>query len=151
MRTTELSLCALMDCSQNLLNNFQNWDPMTVIARVFLLFQLITVYPLITFMLRSQFFMAVTGNVYPGLPHVLGFNVITVTVCILFAIFFPSIGTIIRYLTSSDLVLSPIHYACISCMMQGKTCHLSFVISSYTKCGCVRKFILHIKEKTEAE
>jgi sodium-coupled neutral amino acid transporter 9 len=83
--------------ADNLLNNFQNWDPMTVIARVFLLFQLITVYPLITFMLRSQFFMAITGNVYPGLPHILGFNIVIVTTCILFAVFFPSIGTIIRY------------------------------------------------------
>ncbi|KDR15632.1 sodium-coupled neutral amino acid transporter 9-like [Zootermopsis nevadensis] len=83
--------------SDNLLDNFQNWDPMTVIARVFLFFQLITVYPLIAFMLRSQFFMAVTGDVYPGLPHVLGFNTFVVIVCVLFAIFIPSIGTIIRY------------------------------------------------------
>lgn len=83
--------------SDNLLNNFQNWDPMTVIARVFLFFQLITVYPLIAFMLRSQFFMAVARDVYPGLPHVLGFNTVIVTVCVLFAVFLPSIGTIIRY------------------------------------------------------
>jgi sodium-coupled neutral amino acid transporter 9 len=88
----------VLNCSQNLLNNFQNWDPMTVIARVFLFFQLITVYPLIAFMLRSQFFMAVAGDVYPGLPHVLGFNTVIVTVCILFAVFLPSIGTIIRYI-----------------------------------------------------
>jgi len=112
---------------------------MTVIARVFLLFQLITVYPLITFMLRSQFFMAITGNVYPGLLHVLGFNIVIVTTCILFAIFFPSIGTIIRYVSSSDLVLSPVHYACtcISCMVQGIACH--FVNASYTEClwACV--------------
>jgi sodium-coupled neutral amino acid transporter 9 len=81
---------------QNLLNNFQNWDPMTVIARMFLFFQLITVYPLIAFMLRSQFFMAVTGDIYPGLLHVLGFNTVIVTVCILFAVFLPSVGTIIR-------------------------------------------------------
>lgn len=83
--------------ADNLLNNFQNWDPMTVIARVFLLFQLITVYPLIAFMLRSQFFMAVTKDVYPGLPHVLAFNIVIVTVCVLFAVFLPNIGTIIRY------------------------------------------------------
>jgi sodium-coupled neutral amino acid transporter 9 len=134
---TELNLCALMDCSQNLLNNFQNWDPMTVVARVFLLFQLITVYPLITFMLRSQFFMAVTGDVYPGLPHVLAFNFVTVTVCILFAIFLPSIGTIIRYITSFHSVLSSIYYVCISCMVQGKTCDLNIVSRSYTEWRCV--------------
>ncbi|XP_069692762.1 sodium-coupled neutral amino acid transporter 9 homolog isoform X4 [Periplaneta americana] len=83
--------------SDNLLNNFQNWDPMTVIARAFLFFQLITVYPLIAFMLRSQFFMAVTRDVYPGFSHVMGFNAIIVTICVLFAVFLPSIGTIIRY------------------------------------------------------
>ncbi|PSN44983.1 hypothetical protein C0J52_05476 [Blattella germanica] len=83
--------------SDNLLNNFESWDPLTVIARVFLLFQLITVYPLIAFMLRSQFFMAITKDVYPGLPYVLMFNAVIVTVCILFAIYLPSIGTIIRY------------------------------------------------------
>jgi sodium-coupled neutral amino acid transporter 9 len=118
-----------------LLNNFHNSDPLSVIARVFLLFQLITVYPLITFMLRSQFFMAVTGNIYPGLPHVLGFNVVVVTVCILFAIFFPSIGTIIRYKTGYDLVLSPIHYACVSCSVQEQ--HGIVLLSVHTEGGWV--------------
>lgn len=81
---------------------------MTVIARVFLFFQLITVYPLIAFMLRSQFLMAVTGDVYPGLLRVLGFNTFIVTVCVLFAIFIPSIGTIIRYLVLTSFLVPEI-------------------------------------------
>lgn len=70
---------------------------MTVIGRVFLLFQLVTVYPLISYMLRVQTMITLAGIPYPSRLHVIAFNAIMVIICVLFAIFLPKIGTIIRY------------------------------------------------------
>ncbi|TGZ50114.1 putative sodium-coupled neutral amino acid transporter 9 [Temnothorax longispinosus] len=39
----------------NLLNNFQKWDGLTLGARILLLFQLVTVYPLLAYMLPETF------------------------------------------------------------------------------------------------
>ncbi|CAG2057223.1 unnamed protein product [Timema podura] len=81
----------------NLLNNFQSWDPMTAVARVFLFFQLVTVYPLLTYMLRVQMFTTLLRSTYPGFYHVLLLNTAIIIVCVMFAIFLPHIGTIIRF------------------------------------------------------
>ncbi|KAL0277840.1 UNVERIFIED_CONTAM: hypothetical protein PYX00_004982 [Menopon gallinae] len=81
----------------NLLDNFQNSDVMTVIARIFLFFQLVTVYPLIAYMLRVQVFTTLMKKIYPGFQHVLLLNTFIITTCVLFAIFLPRIGTIIRF------------------------------------------------------
>jgi sodium-coupled neutral amino acid transporter 9 len=81
---------------QNLLNNFASWDLSTLIARVFLFFQLVTVYPLINFMLRYQVMTAFFADPFPSRLHVVAFNAVVVTVCVLFAVFLPRIGTIIR-------------------------------------------------------
>ncbi|KAK1125795.1 hypothetical protein K0M31_005339 [Melipona bicolor] len=55
----------------NLLNNFQKWNGLTVGVRIVLLFQLLTVYPLLAYMLRVQLLLSI--------------------------LFMPYIGTIIRY------------------------------------------------------
>ncbi|XP_066996721.1 neutral amino acid transporter 9 [Anabrus simplex] len=81
----------------NLLNNFQNWDVMTALARVFLFFQLVTVYPLIAYMLRVQVFTTLMKSVYPGFTHVALLNFAIIVICVLFAVFLPRIGTIIRF------------------------------------------------------
>ncbi|XP_046753895.1 sodium-coupled neutral amino acid transporter 9-like isoform X2 [Diprion similis] len=81
----------------NLLNNFQKWDALTVGARVVLLFQLLTVYPLIAYMLRIQILSAIFKTSEYTKSHVLIVNIITVTICVLFAVFMPRVGTIIRY------------------------------------------------------
>ncbi|XP_026677007.1 sodium-coupled neutral amino acid transporter 9 [Diaphorina citri] len=80
----------------NLLNNFLRHDVLTLAARMFLLFQLTTVYPLITYMLRVQIFAALKKPPYPGFYQVLLLNTAIVTVCVLFAIFLPQIGTVLR-------------------------------------------------------
>ncbi|XP_043486528.1 sodium-coupled neutral amino acid transporter 9 homolog isoform X2 [Polistes fuscatus] len=79
----------------NLLNNFQKWDPLTVIARIVLLFQLFTVYPLLTYMLRIQLISSICekSTIYTTLIT----NFILVLISILFATFLPYIGTVIRY------------------------------------------------------
>ncbi|XP_014239473.1 sodium-coupled neutral amino acid transporter 9 homolog isoform X2 [Cimex lectularius] len=99
----------------NFLNNFASWDLMTVIARVFLLFQLVTVFPLISFMLRSQTMVAITGNPFPSRLYVLIFNIAIVAICIIFAIFLPKIGTIIRF---TGALSGLVHVFTIPCMLR---------------------------------
>ncbi|XP_071866352.1 neutral amino acid transporter 9 isoform X2 [Bombus fervidus] len=79
----------------NLLNNFQKWSGLTVGARIVLLFQLLTVYPLLAYMLRVQLLTSMCKTFNTGC--VILVNVILVSICIVFAVFIPYIGTIIRY------------------------------------------------------
>lgn len=81
---------------QNLLNNFQKWDGFTIGARILLLFQLVTVYPLLAFMLRVQLLSSICKRV-SSRSLVLLINLTLVFICILFATFMPYIGTIVRY------------------------------------------------------
>ena len=59
-----LSSCMIM--FQNLLDNFKSADIMAFVARIFLFFQMTTVFPLLTFIFRIQTFYAVFGTVDPG-------------------------------------------------------------------------------------
>lgn len=79
----------------NLLNNFQKWDALTVGARIVLLFQLLTVYPLLTYMLRIQLLSSICKE--PTMCGTLIINFVLVLICVLFATFMPRIGTVIRY------------------------------------------------------
>ncbi|XP_034193785.1 neutral amino acid transporter 9 isoform X2 [Osmia lignaria lignaria] len=79
----------------NFLNNFQKWSGLTVGARIVLLFQLLTVYPLLAYMLRVQLLSSLCETYNTGCVIII--NIILISVCILFAIFVPYIGTIIRY------------------------------------------------------
>ena len=81
---------------QNFLNNFSQSDIMTVAARVFLFFQMMTVFPLLAYILRNQILYAVFQSNYPGFVHVSVLNVLLTAICVSFAIFLPQIGTIIR-------------------------------------------------------
>uniref|UniRef100_A0A1E1X2Q2 Putative amino acid permease f13h10.3-like isoform 2 n=1 Tax=Amblyomma aureolatum TaxID=187763 RepID=A0A1E1X2Q2_9ACAR len=81
----------------NLLNNFANHDVMAFVTRIFLLVQYITLFPMITYLLRVQFMHWVYRVIYPGLKQVVAVNAVVVTMCVLFAIFLPQIGTILRY------------------------------------------------------
>lgn len=79
----------------NMLNNFQKWSGLTVGARIVLLFQLLTVYPLLAYMLRVQLLASIGKTSSMGCVIVV--NLILISICILFAVFVPYIGTIIRY------------------------------------------------------
>jgi len=65
-------------------------------ARIVLLFQLMTVYPLLAYMLRIQLLSSICKGLY-NRSLVLVINLILVSICILFATFMPYVGTIIRY------------------------------------------------------
>lgn len=82
---------------QNFLDNLPSDDIMAVVARIFLLFQLTTVYPLLAYMVRVQLLTHFFGDPYPSLLHVLGLNVLLVLMGVLVARFYPNIGSIIRY------------------------------------------------------
>ncbi|XP_024941981.1 sodium-coupled neutral amino acid transporter 9 [Cephus cinctus] len=81
----------------NLLNNFQKWDGLTVGARMVLLFQLFTVYPLIAYMLRIQLLSSIFKRSDYARGYVLIVNFLIVCICVLFAALMPHVGTIIRY------------------------------------------------------
>ncbi|KHJ79290.1 hypothetical protein OESDEN_21067 [Oesophagostomum dentatum] len=50
----------------NLLNNFSASYPFSAVARVLILFQLLTILPLVLFFIRSQISCAVFKAPYPG-------------------------------------------------------------------------------------
>ncbi|XP_048359041.1 sodium-coupled neutral amino acid transporter 9 [Sphaerodactylus townsendi] len=82
---------------QNFLDNFPSDDITSFFGRIFLLFQMVTVYPLLGYLARVQLLGHVFGNVYPSIFHVLVLNIAVVGVGVAMAMFYPNIGGIIRY------------------------------------------------------
>ncbi|XP_075582522.1 neutral amino acid transporter 9 isoform X2 [Pelecanus crispus] len=82
---------------QNFLDNFPSDDIMSFVARIFLLFQMMTVYPLLGYLARVQLLRQFFGNAYPSIFHVLILNVAIVGAGVAMARFYPNIGGIIRY------------------------------------------------------
>lgn len=86
------------DCIEpNFLDNFPSSDVMVFVARAFLLFQMITVYPLLGYLVRVQMMGQIFGNHYPSFFHVLALNILIVGSGVLMAKFYPNIGSIIRF------------------------------------------------------
>nr|XP_033787105.1 sodium-coupled neutral amino acid transporter 9 isoform X2 [Geotrypetes seraphini] len=86
------------DCiQQNFLDNFPSNDIMSFFARIFLLFQMTTVYPLLGYFVRVQLLGHIFGKAYPSIFHVLALNVTLVGAGVIVARFSPNIGGIIRY------------------------------------------------------
>lgn len=81
----------------NFLDNFPSSDVMVFVARAFLLFQMVTVYPLLGYLVRVQVMTQFFGNTYPSFFHVLMLNVFIVGAGVLMAMFYPNIGSIIRF------------------------------------------------------
>lgn len=81
----------------NFLDNFPSSDVMVFVARGFLLFQMITVYPLLGYLVRVQVMTQFFGNTYPSFFHVLLLNILIVGAGVLMAMFYPNIGSIIRF------------------------------------------------------
>eukprot|EP00730_Choanoeca_flexa_P019009 TRINITY_DN9272_c0_g2_i2.p1 TRINITY_DN9272_c0_g2~~TRINITY_DN9272_c0_g2_i2.p1 ORF type:complete len:611 (+),score=126.90 TRINITY_DN9272_c0_g2_i2:125-1834(+) len=70
----------------------------SMIAQLFLLIQMITVYPLLQFIVRFQVMSTFfNGNPYPGFWHVFTLNVVVTILCVCMAVFYPNIGAILRY------------------------------------------------------
>ena len=62
------SLC-ILNRPQVFLDNLPSSDVMTFVARVCLLFQLVTVFPLVIYIIRVQFMLYFFGNIYPRCVH----------------------------------------------------------------------------------
>ena len=92
--TFPLSKSCIQD---NFLNNFRLDDSLTVICRALILFQMITVFPLVMFVLRKQAFLFMIGKEQDNLLPIITLNIVVLTTCILVASFYPSIGTILRF------------------------------------------------------
>jgi len=86
--------------ADNFLNNFGSGDVLSATARVFLLFQMLTVLPLLLYLIRCQCSYAIMGVVYPGVIYVCLLNAAVIAVAIFFAVFFPHVGNILRYVGS---------------------------------------------------
>ncbi|KAM9840977.1 neutral amino acid transporter 9 [Aulostomus maculatus] len=86
------------DCIEpNFLDNFPSSDVMVFVARTFLLFQMVTVYPLLGYLVRVQVMGQIFGSHYPSFFHVLVLNIVIVGAGVLMAKFYPNIGSIIRF------------------------------------------------------
>ncbi|KAM7148577.1 neutral amino acid transporter 9 isoform 4-T7 [Molossus nigricans] len=86
------------DCiEQNFLDNFPNSDILSFVARIFLLFQMVTVYPLLGYLARVQLLGQVFGDAYPSIFHVTILNLVIVGAGVSMACLYPNIGGIIRY------------------------------------------------------
>jgi sodium-coupled neutral amino acid transporter 9 len=83
-------------CLQNFLNNFRSFDAWTFAARIFLFFQILTVFPLIVYILRIQVCYAITKK-EPTVWQTLIANLAVMSICVGFAIWLPQIGTITRF------------------------------------------------------
>ncbi|RDD42280.1 Sodium-coupled neutral amino acid transporter 9 [Trichoplax sp. H2] len=85
-------------CIQSVfLDNFGPDDIMSFLGRLTLLIQNIVTCPIIAFAARIKIMSILYGEKYPSWKHVLVFNILLTTVCVLGAIFFPNVGTIVRY------------------------------------------------------
>lgn len=84
----------------NFLNNLVSNDILAFLTRIFLLIQIVALYPLLVYMLRIQVMNLFLPNSSPSYHHIIILNVLLLTLCIAFAIYFPRIGTIIRYVGS---------------------------------------------------
>ncbi|XP_072228802.1 neutral amino acid transporter 9 [Leuresthes tenuis] len=86
------------DCIEpNFLDNFPSSDVMVFVARTFLLFQMITVYPLLGYLVRVQIMGQIFGKHYPSFCHIITLNILIVGAGVLMAKFYPNIGSIIRF------------------------------------------------------
>ncbi|CAD6190809.1 unnamed protein product [Caenorhabditis auriculariae] len=86
--------------SDNFLNNFGAGDILSSAARLFLLFQMVTVLPLLMFLVRSQLSYAVYNVTWPGIWKVIGLNLALIAIAVTFATFYPNVGSILRYVGS---------------------------------------------------
>ncbi|CAB4016815.1 sodium-coupled neutral amino acid transporter 9-like, partial [Paramuricea clavata] len=82
---------------QILLENFSPSDGMAFGVRLVFLFQLITVLPLLVYIIRIQIMNFFFGNPYPSFLHIFLLNVFLVIMSVLFACFYPHVGNIIRF------------------------------------------------------
>lgn len=58
---------------------------------------MMTVYPLLGYLVRVQLLGHIFGDTYPSILHVLALNIVVIAVGVVMAKFYPNIGGIIRF------------------------------------------------------
>ncbi|VEL20838.1 unnamed protein product [Protopolystoma xenopodis] len=86
---------------ENFLENLPASNLLVAIGRIALFFQMLTVFPLLVYIIRVQSMRALFGKIYPSFLHCFVLHVLLLATCILFAMFVPNIGTIVRYANRS--------------------------------------------------
>ncbi|BHF81788.1 hypothetical protein SprV_0802492200 [Sparganum proliferum] len=81
--------------ADNLLNNLTSADIFGFVGRLALLFQILTVYPLLMYVLRVEVMHTIFHSVYPGFWKVSVFHLIMLLICLLFAMFSGSFSALI--------------------------------------------------------
>jgi len=71
-------------------------------------------------MLRVQVFAALELSIYPSVLHVIALNCFVIFICILFAIFMPHIGTVIR-------LENPYYFVCVPILLI-KSVHINILL-----------------------
>jgi len=99
---------------QEFLEVFSDTNIGALIARLALLFQLATVYPLLLLIIRIQFFGLLWGSSYPGWIHVFLLNAAIVLTATMFACFYPQFGSILRYLSICRSLFDSIRFDSIN-------------------------------------
>ncbi|RDD42284.1 Sodium-coupled neutral amino acid transporter 9-like protein [Trichoplax sp. H2] len=79
------------------LDNFPADDILSFLGRFGLMLQIITIFPLLLYIMRAQVMLVIFGAFYPSFRHIFIWNCFVTAVCVLFAVFFPEVGTIMRY------------------------------------------------------
>lgn len=118
-----------------LLDNIPAPDIMTFIARLFLLFQLTTVFPLIVYIIRVQLMLYFFDKIYPSFLHVFVLNLALIGACVLFAVVYPHVGNIIRYVGSLSGLAYNYSLPCIVHMLiQKQRGQLSWTSTVFHSC-----------------
>jgi len=82
---------------QDFLKLFPTTDIYSLVARFLMVIQLFSVYPLLLFIIRLQFFSMFTTAPYPGWWKVLILNFLVAATTTLFAMYYPQIGEVLRF------------------------------------------------------
>ena len=81
--------------SQNALDMFSPTNPLAFIVRIILFTQMFTVYPIVIYFIRAQFFGYVYGTDYPSAKHIFLLSIIISSSTTLVASVYPKVGTIV--------------------------------------------------------
>ncbi|KAG8195441.1 hypothetical protein JTE90_013893 [Oedothorax gibbosus] len=141
----------------NLLNNFRSNDLLAVITRVFLLFQIISLYPLIVYILRVQVMHFLFGSIYPSWIPVMVLNALVLMICILFNIYLPKVGTIIRYCGAISGLAYIFTLPCVTYMkalkdklkLTATTTVIHCLIIVLGVCNFISQFLVHTVAETK--
>ncbi|KAJ1354774.1 hypothetical protein KIN20_011810, partial [Parelaphostrongylus tenuis] len=96
------SILTILSCQKhpennNMLNNFDVDYLLSSAARVLIFFQMFSIFPLIMYLIRSQLSCLFYNNPWPGIRPVMILNAAIVSIAVLAGIFFPNVGSIVRY------------------------------------------------------